>query len=108
MMEESYSAILDGADIDATLAQLEEDSNVSLCENTPEGCEPAPMATLPEAHEPQAATGPYDAVDPTGATVLWWHQHTQEREEGLQEMVDRVQRDQRVGYRGRCRVRRWL
>jgi hypothetical protein len=34
-MEESYSAILDDADIDATLAQLQEDANVSLAENTP-------------------------------------------------------------------------
>jgi multiple sugar transport system substrate-binding protein/sn-glycerol 3-phosphate transport system substrate-binding protein len=35
LMEESYSAILDGADIDATLTQLQEDANVSLAENTP-------------------------------------------------------------------------
>ena len=34
-MEDAYIAILDGADIDATLTQLEEDANVSLAENTP-------------------------------------------------------------------------
>jgi multiple sugar transport system substrate-binding protein/sn-glycerol 3-phosphate transport system substrate-binding protein len=35
LMEEAYSAILDGADIASTLATLEEDANVSLAENTP-------------------------------------------------------------------------
>ena len=35
LMEESYSAILDGADIAATMEQLEADANVSLAENTP-------------------------------------------------------------------------
>jgi multiple sugar transport system substrate-binding protein len=35
LMEESYSAILDGADIVETLTQLQEDANVSLAENTP-------------------------------------------------------------------------
>jgi hypothetical protein len=34
-MEESYSEILDGADIDTTLARLQEDANISLAENTP-------------------------------------------------------------------------
>ena len=61
----------------------------------PEPTEAAPEPTEaveePEpteaAEEPEAPAGPYEDVDPTGATVLWWHQHTQEREEGLQEMV---------------------
>jgi multiple sugar transport system substrate-binding protein/sn-glycerol 3-phosphate transport system substrate-binding protein len=35
LMEDSYNAILDGDDIDETLAQLEVDANVSLAENTP-------------------------------------------------------------------------
>jgi hypothetical protein len=35
MMEDAYSAILDGADIMETLTQLEADANVSLAENTP-------------------------------------------------------------------------
>ena len=85
MMNDAYSSILDGADIDATLAALEADSNVSLMENTPEGY--TPEEVKPEEPEEPAAEGPYDAVDPTGQTVLWWHQHTKEREEGLQEMV---------------------
>ena len=53
---------------------------------------PEPEPTKAEVAEPTkepepAAEGPYDNIDPTGAKVLWWHQHTQEREEGLQEMV---------------------
>jgi len=35
LMNDAYSAILDGADIDETLAALEADANVSLAENTP-------------------------------------------------------------------------
>jgi multiple sugar transport system substrate-binding protein/sn-glycerol 3-phosphate transport system substrate-binding protein len=53
----------------------------------PEPTEAAPEPTE-EPKEPEAAAGPYDDVDPTGAAVLWWHQHTQEREEGLLEMVN--------------------
>ena len=48
--------------------------------------EPTAAPEEPTA-EPEEAAGPYEEVDPTGAQVLWWHQHTQEREEGLQEMV---------------------
>jgi multiple sugar transport system substrate-binding protein len=40
---------------------------------------------------------PYEAVDPTGATVLWWHQHTKEREVGLQEMVAEFNADNEWG-----------
>ena len=35
MMRDAYNAILDGADIDETLAQLEVDANASLAENSP-------------------------------------------------------------------------
>jgi hypothetical protein len=34
-MADSFTAILDGADIDETLTQLQEDATVSLEENTP-------------------------------------------------------------------------
>ncbi len=52
--------------------------------------EPAPPTATPKPEEPTATpvpAGPYEDVDPTGAKVLWWHQHTSEREEGLQQMV---------------------
>jgi multiple sugar transport system substrate-binding protein len=41
--------------------------------------------------------GSYEGVDPTGATVLWWHQHTQEREEGLKQMVDEFNQNNEWG-----------
>ena len=41
-----------------------------------------------EAPRHQPAEGPYEDVDPSGQTVLWWHQHTRERQEGLNQMVD--------------------
>jgi multiple sugar transport system substrate-binding protein len=50
----------------------------------------APTAT-PKPEEPTPTpepTGPYENVDPSGVEVLWWHQHTQEREEGLNQMVE--------------------
>jgi len=34
-MNSAYSSILDGADIEETLTQLEADADVSLAENTP-------------------------------------------------------------------------
>lgn len=38
--------------------------------------------------ETGAVATTYEKVDPKGAKVLWWHQHTKEREEGLKQMVD--------------------
>jgi len=35
LMNSAYSSILDGADIEETLTQLEADADVSLAENTP-------------------------------------------------------------------------
>jgi multiple sugar transport system substrate-binding protein len=55
-------------------------------EAAPEPTEAAPEPTE-AVEEPEVAAGPYDDVDPTGATVLWWHQHTGARDEGLQQLV---------------------
>ena len=58
--------------------------------------EPAAATATPQAQEPTATPapaepavpeGPYEDVDPSGATVLWWHQHSGSRQEGLDEMV---------------------
>jgi multiple sugar transport system substrate-binding protein len=62
---------------------------------TPVPAEPAAATATPKPAEPAAATatptpapaGPYEDVDPTGAQVLWWHQHSGGRQEGLDEMV---------------------
>jgi len=73
---------------------------VTACGPTPAPAEPTaapavteptaePAAAEPTAEEPAApAAGPYEEVDPTGQTVLWWHQHTSGRQEGLNQMVD--------------------
>ena len=45
-----------------------------------------PTAVIEPTEVP--AAGAYEGVDPTGAEILWWHQHTGSRAEGLQEMVD--------------------
>jgi ABC-type sugar transport system substrate-binding protein/ABC-type glycerol-3-phosphate transport system substrate-binding protein len=46
-----------------------------------QGWDPAACAA------PPVAAGPYEEVDPTGAKVLWWHNHTTTRQEGLNEMI---------------------
>jgi phosphate/phosphite/phosphonate ABC transporter binding protein len=43
-----------------------------------------PMAT----EEQMAPEDPYADVDPSGQTVTFWHQHSQDREEGLLEIVN--------------------
>jgi multiple sugar transport system substrate-binding protein len=41
----------------------------------------------PEPTPEPVPAGPYEDVDPTGQAVLFWHNHTKERDEGLQQMV---------------------
>ncbi len=45
------------------------------------------VATFDLPTEP-TTEGPLAGVDPSGATVVYWHQHTDEREQSLMEMVD--------------------
>lgn len=51
----------------------------------------APAAEPTEAVEPTepapVADGPYEAVDPSGQEVLFWHNHTGGRQEALEEIV---------------------
>lgn len=55
----------------------------------PAGTAPAAEATEPAAEEAAAAAGEgaYAGVDPTGQTVVWWHQHSGSREENLLKMI---------------------
>ncbi|MBU6351713.1 MAG: extracellular solute-binding protein, partial [Chloroflexi bacterium] len=53
---------------------------VSACTAVPT----APAAAPAEAPE---AEGAYAGVDPSGQTVVWWHQHSGSREEGLLELI---------------------
>jgi multiple sugar transport system substrate-binding protein/sn-glycerol 3-phosphate transport system substrate-binding protein len=46
----------------------------------------APAAEAPAAEAP-AAEGAYAGVDPSSQTVVWWHQHSGSREEGLLELI---------------------
>ncbi len=54
---------------------------------------PAEATTPPEApaaqetEAPAAPTDPWADVDPSGQTVIFWHQHTRDRETALQEIV---------------------
>ncbi|MCK4515539.1 MAG: extracellular solute-binding protein, partial [Spirochaetaceae bacterium] len=46
------------------------------------------FATAP-TEEPVPEASSLDGVDPSGQTIMYWHQHTREREEGLAAMVER-------------------
>ncbi len=52
--------------------------------------EPTEPPAVVEPTEPteEVAKGTYTDVDPSGQTVLWWHQHTRDRQEGLDQMVE--------------------
>ena len=73
MAEEAMAAIADGADVDSTLADLTVNANESLAEQ---------LAMIPESPDPWAK------VDPSGQTIVFWHQHSRAREEALMEIVD--------------------
>lgn len=72
MVAKGMAAIADGADVASTLASVNADANANLAEQ---------MAMIPESPDPWAK------VDPSGQTVLFWHQHTKDREAALQEIV---------------------
>ncbi len=73
MAEESMAAIAEGADVASTLTALTADANASLEEQ---------LAMIPESPDPLAN------VDPSGQTVTFWHQHSREREEALNAIVE--------------------
>jgi len=50
--------------------------------------EPAAEAPADASAADTAAEGAYAGVDPTGQTVVWWHQHTGSREEKLLALLD--------------------
>jgi multiple sugar transport system substrate-binding protein len=72
MAEEAMAAIVDGADVQSTLDETNADANASLAEQ---------MSMVPESPDPWAK------VDPSGQTVTFWHQHSREREEALNQIV---------------------
>ena len=61
---------------------------VSACTAVPAApAAPAAEAPAAPAAEAPAAEGAYAGVDPSGQTVVWWHQHSGSREEGLLELI---------------------
>jgi len=82
MVEEAMAAIADGADVASTLAATNVDANASLAEQ---------MAQIPESPDPWAK------VDPTGQTVLFWHQHSGDRETALIEIIDQFNQTNEYG-----------
>jgi multiple sugar transport system substrate-binding protein/sn-glycerol 3-phosphate transport system substrate-binding protein len=59
---------------EVVVTEVVEPTEVPTEEPTPEPCAPA-------------TEGPLAGVDPRGQTVVWWHQHSGSREEGLAEMI---------------------
>jgi basic membrane lipoprotein Med (substrate-binding protein (PBP1-ABC) superfamily) len=58
---------------------------------TEKPAEPAPTEKPAEpapTEAPAEPEGPYEAVDPSGQTVMFWHQHTGDREKQLQKIVE--------------------
>ncbi len=82
MAEEAMAAIMDGADVAATLDATNASANASFAEQ---------MALVPESPDPWAK------VDPSGQTVIFWHQHTRARETSLLEIVDEFNKTNKYG-----------
>ena len=72
LSQDAFIQITTGEDPAVTLAQLTADANRILDEQS---------ALLPESPDPWAE------VDPSGQTLTFWHNHTDEREAALQEIV---------------------
>lgn len=58
---------------------------------------PAEEAAAPAGECAPAADGAYAGVDPSGQTVVWWHQHSGSREEGLLTLVEKFNADNPCG-----------
>ncbi len=56
-----------------------------------------PAAEEPVAEEPAAPEDPWAEVDPSGQTVVFWHQHTRAREEALLQIIDEFNKTNEFG-----------
>ncbi len=65
------------------------------CAPVPAGA-PAPAATEAAAGE-AAAEGAYAGVDPSGQTVVWWHNHSGRREENLLPLIEEYNQSNAYG-----------
>ena len=75
---------------------------LAACAPVPAGA-PAPAATEAAAAEGEAAAGEsaaegaYAGVDPSGQTVVWWHQHSGSREEKLLPLIEEYNQSNAYG-----------
>lgn len=65
--------ILDGANVEPTLNQLTTDANLILEEQ---------LALIPESPDPWAE------INPSGQTITFWHQHSEDRQAVLDEIIN--------------------
>jgi len=102
------NAGLVSAELQAELDQLQQDiisGKVSTGFAEYMGTPPAPAAEEPAADasmmmtwpEAPAADGPLAGIDPTGQTVVWWHNHSGSREEKLAAMIDKFNTENPYG-----------
>ncbi len=74
--------------------------------------EPTEEVMEEEAEEPAAPADMYADVDPSGQTVIFWHNHSQEREVALLEIIDEFNQSNEWGITvdgGICRqLQRYL
>ena len=56
-----------------------------------------PAAVVDEGACAPATDGPLAGVDPRGLTVIWWHNHSGSREEGLTTLVERFNQENECG-----------
>jgi len=63
---------------------------------TEEAAQPTEAQSQP-AEQPTAQPDAWENVDPSGQTVLFWHQHTREREAALLEIVDEFNKTNEYG-----------
>ena len=70
---------------------------LAACAPVPAGA-PAPAATEAAAEgEAAAGEGAYAGVDPSGQTVVWWHQHSGSREEKLLPLIEEYNQSNAYG-----------
>lgn len=66
---------------------------LSACQQqtTPEDSQPTEETNVDQTDSGDSApaeTGSYENVDPSGQSVIFWHNHTRDREEALNEIID--------------------
>ncbi|MDF1514358.1 MAG: extracellular solute-binding protein, partial [Anaerolineae bacterium] len=93
--------ILDGGSVETELAEAINLCNEYLWEAAPEGFEgasvkPTPIA-VPELAYDKDVYGDLMTLDPSGAEVVYWYQHTGSREELMLELIDEFNRTNEWG-----------